>query len=78
MMPLESMKTCSRHEFWRAAARYPLLAALAVLSSVLAVKHRSRAGEGACLNRGLCHGCGVFSSCGLPPALAARHTPTRT
>ncbi len=78
MMPLESMKTCSRHEFWRAAVRYLLLAALAALASLLARNYRSRAGEGACLNRGLCHGCGAFSSCGLPPALAARRTPMRT
>jgi hypothetical protein len=60
----------SRREFFRAAARYGSLGMLAAGAAWMAGK-RVTGGRG-CLNDGLCGGCGVFATCGLPRAMAAR------
>jgi hypothetical protein len=60
----------SRREFFRAAARYILLTGLAVLA-VLGGAKRKLGGQ-RCLNLGVCSGCAVFGSCGLPQALSAK------
>jgi len=61
----------SRREFLRAAARGSLLALL-IAASGLAARSRGTAGQ-RCVNRGLCRGCAVFASCGLPQALSAKN-----
>ena len=60
----------SRREFFRATARYGLLALLSVAAS-LAARPRTPGGQ-RCVNRGICSGCGVFADCGLPQALSAK------
>jgi hypothetical protein len=60
----------SRREFFRTAARAGLLALLTAAAG-LAARPRTPAGQ-RCVNRGLCRGCAVFGSCGLPQALSAR------
>lgn len=67
-------KAESRREFFRGAARYGLLA-LVTAAAGLAARTRTPAGQ-ICVNRGICSGCGVFASCGLPQALSAnRYRP---
>jgi len=63
-------KVESRREFARTAARYGLLALVAAVAG-LAARTRLPAGQ-SCVNRGICSGCGVFASCGLPQALSAK------
>jgi hypothetical protein len=60
----------SRREFFRAAARYALLALVSVAASLVA-RPRTPVGQ-QCVNRGICSGCGIFASCGLPQALSAK------
>ena len=69
-MRVSPEKADSRREFFRAAARYGLLA-LVSAAGTLALRNRTAAGE-RCVNRGICSGCGVFASCGLPQALSAK------
>jgi hypothetical protein len=64
----------SRREFFRAAARYGLLALVAVAAS-LAVRPRTPAGQ-RCVSRGICSGCSLLAGCGLPQALSAKRTTT--
>jgi hypothetical protein len=63
-------KADSRREFFRATARYGLLA-LVSAAATLAARRRPVAGE-QCVNRGICSGCVVFADCGLPQALSAK------
>jgi hypothetical protein len=60
----------SRREFFRATARYGLLALVSVAAS-LAAGPRTPGGQ-RCVNRGICSGCGIFADCGLPQALSAK------
>jgi hypothetical protein len=60
----------SRREFFRATARYTLLALVSVIAG-LAARPRT-AGSQRCVNLGICSSCGIFSRCGLPPALSAK------
>ena len=60
----------SRREFFRATARYGLLALVSVVAS-LAAQPRTPGGQ-RCLNRGICSSCGIFAGCGLPQALSAK------
>jgi hypothetical protein len=60
----------SRREFFRAAARYGLLALVSVAAG-LAARRRAPGGQ-RCVNRGICSGCGLFAGCGLPQALSAK------
>jgi hypothetical protein len=62
----------SRREFLRGAARYGLLALVTAAAS-LASRTRKPAGQ-RCVNRGICSGCGIFASCGLPQALSAKRS----
>jgi hypothetical protein len=62
----------SRREFFRAAARYGLLAGLTAAGLVLG--RRALTGQ-SCINRSICSGCAVFAACGLPAALSARQAP---
>jgi hypothetical protein len=60
----------SRREFFRAAARYALLALVSVAAG-LAARPRTPGGQ-RCVNRGICSSCGIFAGCGLPQALSAK------
>jgi hypothetical protein len=60
----------SRREFFRAAARYGLLALVSVAAS-LAARPRTPSGQ-RCVNQGICSSCRVFAGCGLPQALSAK------
>jgi hypothetical protein len=60
----------SRREFFRATARYGLLTLVSV-AAALAGRPRIPGGQ-RCVNRGICSGCGIFASCGLPQALSAK------
>ena len=70
-MRFSAEKAGSRREFFRAAARYSLLA-LASVAACLTTRKPRLAGQ-ECVNRGICSGCGVFASCGLPQALSAKN-----
>ena len=69
-MPLLPQEVGSRREFFRATARYAVLA----LVSAAAVPGgpASIAGGQRCVNHGLCSGCSIFAGCGLPQALSAK------
>jgi len=69
-MQLSPQKVESRREFFRATARYGLLALVSVAAS-LAARPRTPGGQ-RCVNRGICSGCGIFADCGLPQALSAK------
>jgi hypothetical protein len=60
----------SRREFFRAAARYALLALVSVTAG-LAARPRTPGGQ-RCINQGICGSCGIFANCGLPQALSAK------
>jgi hypothetical protein len=60
----------SRRDFFRAAARYALLALVSAAAS-LAARLRPAGGQ-RCVNLGICSSCGIFASCGLPQALSAK------
>jgi hypothetical protein len=66
-LPLEAE---SRREFFRAGARYGLLA-LVSAAACLVARPRGPGGQ-RCVNQGICSGCGVFAGCGLPQALSAK------
>jgi hypothetical protein len=65
-------KAQSRREFFRAIGRGAALGGLALLTAVLARRKAEPAGRQACVNRGICRGCGALARCGLPAALSAR------
>jgi hypothetical protein len=73
-MQVPPVKVESRREFFRAAARYSLLALMAATAS-LGVRARTPAGQ-RCVNRGICSICGLFADCPLPQALSAKRTRT--
>jgi hypothetical protein len=73
-MQVSPVKVESRREFFRAAARYSLLALVAVAAK-LAARPRALAGQ-RCVNRGICSGCELFAACGLPQALSAKSSGT--
>jgi hypothetical protein len=67
ILPLEAG---SRREFFRAAARYALLALVSAAAG-LAARPRTIKGQ-RCVNQGICRSCGIFAECGLPQALSAK------
>jgi hypothetical protein len=69
-MRISPLEVGNRREFFRAAARYSLLA-LVSAAAALAARPRTTAGQ-RCVNRGICSGCGIFAECGLPQALSAK------
>jgi hypothetical protein len=73
-MSFSPVVSSTRREFFRAAGRYGLLSALGLIAAVVGVR-RGRSGQ-RCVNRGLCNGCAVFVSCGLPQALSAKDRKT--
>jgi hypothetical protein len=71
-MRILPQKAGSRREFFRATARYSLLALVSAVAG-LAAKPRTSKGQ-RCVNLGICSGCGIFPECGLPQALSAKRT----
>ena len=61
----------SRREFFLAAGRWLLAAALGATAVRLLVGRPRLRGQ-SCVNQGVCRGCAAFSGCGLPQALSAR------
>jgi len=62
----------NRREFFRTCGRTAVAGGLAALGILLALRKSSASGSQKCVNNGLCRGCGVFDSCGLPQALSAK------
>jgi hypothetical protein len=67
MMRFRTQNAANRREFFRGAARY----VFAVLLTIGAGLVSRRAGQ-RCIGQGICRGCGVFDTCGLPQALSAK------
>lgn len=61
-----------RREFLRDCIRYPLLAGLAVLGGVLALRKGDPNFVETCVKQRVCRGCGLFMDCAKPQALATR------
>lgn len=61
-----------RREFLKSVAR--VVAAPLVIGTVTALS--SRSGE-RCTNQGICRGCGVVTTCGLPQALSFREATSK-
>jgi hypothetical protein len=70
---MSERKPNDRRAFLRGLVRWPTLAGLGALGGYLATRDGKpvQAGE-RCVNRGLCRGCGVLPTCGLPQARLAR------
>ena len=70
---MSERKPTDRRAFLRALVRWPTLAGLGALGGYLATRDGEpvQAGE-RCIHRGLCRGCGVLPTCGLPQARLAR------
>lgn len=66
--------TPSRRDFLRSAARYPLLAALAVMGGHLIARRPEAAA--ACAIRPWCGGCNQFETCPKPQAETVRQRAT--
>lgn len=62
----------SRREFVRTCGRCSLLAGIAVLGGLLALRKPGAGGVEACLKRRPCHGCNLFADCAKPEAVSAR------
>jgi hypothetical protein len=69
-MRFSPQKAESRRDFFRAAARYALLALVSAAAS-LAARPRTPAGQ-RCVNQCICGSCAIFAGCGLPQALSAK------
>ncbi len=69
-MQFSAEKVESRREFFRAGARYGALALVSALAGLVA--QRQRLSGQVCVNSGICSGCSIFATCGLPQALSRR------
>jgi hypothetical protein len=65
-----------RREFFRAAARYTLLAGLTAAGYLSARTGRLKGQR--CINQGICHDCLQFANCGLPAALSRKQEERET
>jgi hypothetical protein len=68
----ETVQPRNRRAFLRACARYPILAGLAVMGGVLAMRRADPSAPVPCLKQRVCQGCGAFADCSLPQAVATR------
>jgi len=62
----------SRREFFRAAARYTLLATFGIAGYFSARKTKLKGQS--CIRQGICNDCIQFADCGLPAALSRKQT----
>ena len=65
-----------RREFFRASARYALLGLMALAAGFMA--RRGKLSGKQCVNQGVCGGCGEFTRCELPLAIAAKQSKRGT
>ncbi len=63
----------SRRAFLRDCIRYPILAGLTLVGGLLTLRRGDPTRYWPCLKQRVCQGCGAFTVCRLPQALAARH-----
>jgi len=62
-----------RRAFLRGLVRWPAMAGLGALGGYLATRQgEPLQADDACIHRGLCRGCRVLPTCGLPQARLAR------
>ena len=66
----------SRRQLLTAALRYATLGLLGTVGGSIFAKRRKLVREGKCINYGVCRGCEVLETCGLPPALSAKEVLT--
>ena len=65
-------QAANRRDFLRGGARYALLAGVAAVGAVVAVRRGPALPGQTCVSQGLCRGCNVFQDCELPQALSAK------
>ncbi len=66
----------NRRQLLAAALRYGTLGLFATAGGSFFVKRRRLVREGKCINDGVCRGCEVLETCGLPQALSAKEVLT--
>ncbi len=62
----------SRRQLLEAALRYGTLGLFGAAGGTFFAKRRRLVREGKCINDGICRGCEVLETCGLPQALSAK------
>ena len=72
MQKTQQPRDASRRNFMRNGFRYAILAGLAVVSAVLVRRSGGKLTGQICANQGICSGCQVYVSCGLPQALSRK------
>ena len=66
----------SRRQLLTAALRYATLGLFGAAGASVISRRRRLAREGKCINDGVCRGCEVLETCGLPQALSAKEVLT--
>ena len=66
-MQMGSRQPESRREFFRHCGRAGAFSALAAVCGILIARRNED-----CINLGVCSGCRLFKTCGLPDAVAAK------
>jgi len=62
----------NRRQLLTSALRYGTLGLLGAAGAAAVIRRRRLLQEGKCINDGVCRGCQVFETCGLPQALSAK------
>ncbi|HUS71884.1 MAG TPA: hypothetical protein VMY06_02375 [Sedimentisphaerales bacterium] len=70
------LQTQSRRQLLEAALRYGTLGLLGAAGGTFFAKRRRLVREGKCINYGVCRGCEVLETCGLPQALSTKQILT--
>ena len=66
----------SRRQLLAAALRYATLGLLGTAGASVIARRRRLVREGKCINDGVCRGCNVLGTCGLPQALSVKEVST--
>jgi hypothetical protein len=69
-------QTQGRRQLLATALRYATLGLLGAAGASVVAKRRRLVREGKCINEGICRGCEVLETCGLPAALSAKENRT--
>ena len=77
-MTKHSKHPVSRRELLGGVLRYATLGVLGAAGGSVFARRRRLLKEGKCISRGICSGCKVFKTCGLPQALSAKQVLERT
>jgi len=67
----------NRRQLLEAVLRYGTLGLLGAAGAAAVTRRRRLVREGKCINDGVCRGCQVFETCGLPQALSAKQVLAR-